>query len=444
VAGQTISHYRIVEKLGEGGMGVVYKAVDTKLERLVALKLLPAHLLGNEDIRRRFEPEAKSAAALDHPNVCHVHEIDDASGRTFISMSLIEGESLDKKIATGPLKLDEALSIAQQIAKGLEAAHKRGIIRRDIKTENIMVGEDGHVTIMDFGLAQLTEASRLTRTDETMGTVAYMSPEQTEGSGTDRRTDIWSLGVVLFEMVTGQQPFKGDYDKAVMYSILNEEPEPITALRTGVPMELELLVNKCLAKKAGDRYGSAQEIDTDLRPLAAITGSRVARSIASIPAASEAPSVRASGTPTLAWVIAGLSLCAAAAVSYLYITQTPPIPQWRTRPLTAYEGEELAPALSPDGEQVAFIWNEDGSSDYDVYVRLVDGGRPLRLTSTPEEELSVAWSPDSKTIAFTRSDGVYARPTLGGSERQIAPLRVTGSATGNGAGSGLDWSPDGR
>ena len=267
MTGRAISHYRILEKLGEGGMGVVYKAEDTKLDRPVALKFLPAHLLGNQEVRKRFEREAKAAAALSHPNVCRVYEIDEAEGKTFIAMELIEGESLDKKIERGPLKLEEALSIAQQVAKSLEAAHKRGIIHRDIKPENIMVGEDGHVTIMDFGLAQLTEASRLTKTDERLGTVAYMSPEQTEGSGTDHRSDIWSLGVVLYEMVTGQQPFKGDYDRAVMYSILNEQPEPITALRTGIPMELEVFVGKCLAKQAADRYESTSEIEKDLRRL---------------------------------------------------------------------------------------------------------------------------------------------------------------------------------
>ena len=272
--GETISHYKILEKLGEGGMGVVYKAEDTKLERPVALKFLPAHLLGSEDVRKRFEREAKSSATLSHPNVCRVYEIDEADGKAFLAMELIEGESLDKKIARGPLKLDEALSIAQQVARGLEAAHKRGVVHRDIKPENTMVDEDGHVTIMDFGLAQLTEASRLTKTDETLGTVAYMSPEQTEGSGTDHRTDVWALGVVLYEMVTGQQPFKGDYDKAVMYSILNEEPEPITALRTGVPMQLEDYVCKCLAKDPSRRYQNAPDLIVDLAALSEKTKSR--------------------------------------------------------------------------------------------------------------------------------------------------------------------------
>ena len=230
MVGSSISHYKILEKLGEGGMGVVYKAEDTKLGRPVALKFLPSHLLGDTEVRKRFEREAKASAALSHANVCTVHEIDEADGQTFIAMEFIEGESLDKRIEKGPLKLDEALDIAQQIAQGLDAAHEKGVVHRDIKPQNVMVDSKGHVTIMDFGLAQLTQASLLTRPDQTMGTTFYMSPEQTEGSGTDRRTDIWSLGVVLYEMVTGQRPFKGDYDKAVMYSILNEAPEPPTAL----------------------------------------------------------------------------------------------------------------------------------------------------------------------------------------------------------------------
>jgi serine/threonine protein kinase len=235
--GTTISHYRIVEKLGEGGMGVVYKAEDLKLERAVALKFVAAHLVSDEEIRKRFEREAKAAAALNHPNICIVHEIDAAEGRTFIAMAFIEGHGLDGKIAAGPLKLNEALDIAHQAAEGLQEAHSHNIVHRDIKPANIMItpkgGSRAQVTIMDFGLAQLTEHSKLTRLDETMGTVAYMSPEQTMGAEVDRRSDIWALGVVLYEMITGQRPFKGHYDKAVMYSITNEEPEPLTALRTG-------------------------------------------------------------------------------------------------------------------------------------------------------------------------------------------------------------------
>ena len=262
--GQTISHYRITEKLGEGGMGVVYKAEDTSLDRPVALKFLAPHLVSDEEIRKRFEREAKAAAALNHPNVCTVHEIAEVNGRTFIAMAFIEGEPLEKKIEAGPLKLKDAVDIAIQTAKGLQAAHGKKVVHRDIKPANLMIDDDGQVTIMDFGLALLTDRSKLTRLDETMGTVTYMSPEQTYGMELDHRTDIWSLGVVVYEMVTGQQPFKGHYDKAVMYSITNEHPEPITALRTGVPMELEWLVDKCLAKDTNERYQSAGELLVDL------------------------------------------------------------------------------------------------------------------------------------------------------------------------------------
>ena len=268
--GQTISHYKITEKLGEGGMGVVYKAEDTKLDRPVALKFLAAHLVSDEEVRKRFEREAKAAAALNHPNICTVHEIDEFEGKTFIAMAFLEGEGLDKKIEAGPLKLKDALDVAIQTAQGLQAAHEKGIVHRDIKPANLMVTGSGSkrlVTIMDFGLAQLADRSKLTRTDETMGTVTYMSPEQTYGVGLDHRSDIWSLGVVIYEMVVGEQPFKGHYDKAVMYSITNEEPEPITALRTGIPMELELLVHKCLAKDADRRYQSTADMVVDLETL---------------------------------------------------------------------------------------------------------------------------------------------------------------------------------
>ena len=257
---RTISHYKVTTELGRGGMGVVYKAEDTNLKRPVALKFLAAHLLGDEEVKARFRREAEAAAALNHPNVCHVYEISEVEGKTFIAMAFLEGEPLEKKIEAGPLKLKEALDFAIQTAKGLQAAHGKKIVHRDIKPANLMIGEDGHVTIMDFGLALLADRSKLTRLDETMGTVTYMSPEQTYGMELDHRTDVWSLGVVIYEMVTGQRPFKGHYDQAVTYSITSEEPEPMTGLRTGVPMELELLVNKCLAKEADRRYQSIADM----------------------------------------------------------------------------------------------------------------------------------------------------------------------------------------
>ena len=265
--GQTISHYRIIEKLGEGGMGVVYKAEDTKLKRTVALKFLTTQAVGSEEEKIRFIHEAQAAAALSHSNICTVYEIDESEGQSFIAMEYIEGQSLKEKIETGPLKLDEATDIAMQVSEGLQRAHEEGVVHRDIKSGNVMVTEGGQVKIMDFGLAKLTGQTKLTKTGTTVGTVAYMSPEQARGETIDHRTDIWSLGVVLYEMVTGQLPFKGEYEQAVVYSIMNEEPEPMTALRTGVPMELERITNKTLAKSPGERYQHGDEIEADLKIL---------------------------------------------------------------------------------------------------------------------------------------------------------------------------------
>ena len=265
--GQTISHYKITAKLGEGGMGVVYKAEDTKLERTVALKFLASHLLQDEEANKRFQREAKAAASVHHANVCPVYEIGEDDGQTFLAMAFIEGESLDKRIERGPLKILEALEIAQQIARGLEAAHEKGVIHRDIKPGNVIADQKGHVTVMDFGLALLTEGSKLTKFDTTLGTVAYMSPEQAEGAEVDQRSDIWALGCVLYEMVCGQRPFKGLYDQALVYEILNEEHEPMTGVRAGVPMELEVFVGKCLAKDREERYKDAGDLAVDLKSL---------------------------------------------------------------------------------------------------------------------------------------------------------------------------------
>ena len=263
--GQIISHYRITEKLGEGGMGVVYRAEDTKLRRPVALKFLTQQLLDSEEHRDRFLREAQAAAALDHPNICTVYEIDEAEGQTFLAMAFVEGQSLKEKIEARPLKLDQALDLAIQTARGLEAAHKKGIVHRDIKPANLMLTEEGQVKVMDFGLAQLADRSKLTKTATILGTPAYMSPEQARCLQADRRTDIWSLGVVIYEMVTGRLPFEGERQEAVLYAIANEEPEPITALRAGLPMELEWIVGKALAKEREERYQHVDEMLVDLR-----------------------------------------------------------------------------------------------------------------------------------------------------------------------------------
>ena len=268
MTGQTISHYEILEKRGEGGMGMVYKAIDKKLDRIVALKFLAPHLVSNDESRRRFIREAKAAAALQHPNICTVYEIDEVDGQTFIAMAYLDGQELSQEIESGPLKVERLLELTEQVARGLQEAHSKGVVHRDIKPANIMVTVQGQAVLMDFGLAQLAHGgSKLTKEGTSVGTSAYMSPEQTSGEKLDLRTDVWALGVVLYEMATGQAPFQGHYEQAILYSILHEAPEPITAVRTGVPPELERIVNKCLAKRAGERYQTVSDLLADLSAL---------------------------------------------------------------------------------------------------------------------------------------------------------------------------------
>jgi serine/threonine protein kinase/Tfp pilus assembly protein PilF len=267
VIGKTISHYKVLEKIGEGGMGEVYKAEDTKLKRTIALKFLPLELMRDQEGRDRFVKEAQAAAALDHPHICTVHEIDEAEGKTFIAMAYIDGQSLKEKIEAGPLEINEAVEVTLQIAEGLKEAHDKGITHRDIKPVNIMLTEKGQVKIMDFGLAKLEGGPDLTKTATILGTVAYMSPEQARGEKVDLRTDIWSLGCVLYEMLTGQRPFKSDQDQAAIYAILNESPQPLTNLRKELPQELVHTVNKCLEKDLDKRYQKASEIVVDLSSL---------------------------------------------------------------------------------------------------------------------------------------------------------------------------------
>ncbi len=266
--GQTISHYKILEKLGEGGMGVVYKAEDTKLGRFVALKFLPPHLGQSEEEKKRFIHEAKAASALDHNNICTIYEVSESEdGRLFIAMACYEGESLKEKIERGPLQIEEAIDVTIQIAEGLTKAHSQDIVHRDMKPANVIVTNDGVAKIVDFGLAKLAGRTMLTKEGTTLGTVAYMSPEQTQGTGVDHRADIWALGVVLYEMITGRSPFKGDYEQAVMYSIMNEEPEPMTGLRTGIPLDLERIIAKALSKVPDERYQHASELLVDLKKI---------------------------------------------------------------------------------------------------------------------------------------------------------------------------------
>jgi serine/threonine protein kinase/Tfp pilus assembly protein PilF len=273
--GKIISHYKIIEQLGQGGMGVVYKAEDTKLKRTVALKFLPPQLSSDLEAKERFIHEAQAASALDHPNICTIHEIGETDdGQSYIAMACYDGQSLKELMqpavgATGSvaqsIDIDQSIKIAIQIAQGLQKAHEKGIVHRDIKPANIMITDDGTAKILDFGLAKLAGQTRLTKTGSTVGTAAYMSPEQAKGDPVDQLTDIWSMGVVMYEMLTGKIPFSGDYEQAMVYSIINEEPLPVSVLNEDVSKELEEIVKKCLAKDSCDRYHTIYELLVDFK-----------------------------------------------------------------------------------------------------------------------------------------------------------------------------------
>jgi serine/threonine protein kinase len=287
--GKTILHYKIIEELGRGGMGVVYLGEDSKLERKVAIKFLPRQIAANKEDRQRFEIEAKAAAALNHPNIATIYAIEEIDDEMFIVMEYIEGQELKDVIANAgvvrakhsqqpisseqddvarnasPLPVDQIINIAVQIAEGLQAAHEKGIVHRDIKSSNIMVTEGGQVKIMDFGLAKVRGGTQVTRAGSTLGTAAYMSPEQARGEEVDFRSDIWSFGVVLYEMLTGRLPFGGEYEQAVIYSILNEEPQAVVEIRDDIPVELTQLLQKTLEKDPDHRYQNMNDLLQDLK-----------------------------------------------------------------------------------------------------------------------------------------------------------------------------------
>jgi serine/threonine protein kinase/Flp pilus assembly protein TadD len=283
--GEIISHYKVLERLGQGGMGIVYKAEDSRLKRIVALKFLPSDLSHNPEAGERFLREARAASALDHPNICTVYEVGQGEdGQLFISMAYYDGMNLKEKIAQGRLTVEEAVTIAMHVARGLAEAHAHGMLHRDIKPANIFVTKGDTVKILDFGLAKLTGDMALTRSGSTVGTVAYMSPEQTQGLDTDERTDLWALGVILYEMLAGTRPFKGEHEAAVMYEVLNSEPLPLTLVRPDVPQEISDLVSRLLVKDPARRIDSAEAvieaIDTAFAPKPAERADPEERSIA--------------------------------------------------------------------------------------------------------------------------------------------------------------------
>ena len=414
-------------------MGVVYKAQDTKLGRTVALKFLASHLLEDEEARARLIREAKAAASLDHQNICTVYEIDEVDGQTFLAMAFIEGQTVKDKIAERPLKLEEALDIAIQTAQGLQAAHEKGVVHRDIKGANLMVTPQGQVKVMDFGLAQLAEQSRLTKTATMLGTPAYMSPEQTQRLPTDRRTDIWSLGVVIYEMVTGRLPFEGERQQAVLYAIAQEDPEPITALRAGLPMELEWIVAKAMAKDAAERYQHVDEMIVDLgslrKKLESGTSTILKRQAASQTIVTEPLDV----APARTWVwpaVAALLAIVAVALAFLALRTESGTPPTRLS-ISLPPGQEItsSPAISGDGQIIAYT-AQSGTDEPRLYLRHLDSfeARPVAGSSGAEHPF---FSPDGKWVAFFAQGQLQKAEIAGGTPILLAEAAVPFGGTWN-------------
>ena len=425
--GKRIAHYEITEKLGEGGMGVVYKAEDTKLERTVALKFLSTHSLGGEDEIERFKREAKAAAALNHPNIAHIYAIDEEDGQIFIAMEYVEGQDLAGTIGKSPLPLEKAIDYAAQIAAGLQAAHEKGIVHRDIKSANVMVTDKGVVKIMDFGLAKLQGRSMMTQAGTTLGTIAYMSPEQTQGQKVDHRSDIWSLGVVLYEMVSGQLPFKGDYEQAVIYSILNEEPEPLTALRSGLPIALDGIIAKALAKDPAVRYQHVDELPADLKGLTGSGSSlsRVIRASVVIPPPDLKKTQKSSKLP---WAIAALFLMIAATFSTLYFLRT--FPARNTMRFVIPPEDEFvnysSMVISPDGRSL--VISSEFKGKILLWIRSLNNLETKPLAGTEGGKYPF-WSPDSRYIAFFAGGKLKKVAATGGPSQILcdAPNPLGGS-----------------
>lgn len=449
--GQTVSHYLILEKLGEGGMGVVYKAHDTKLDRDVALKFLPLHLSASEQEKARFIQEAKAAAALNHPNVCSVIDIAEHDRQMFIVMEFVDGQTIrDRK---GQVSFKQAIDIGIQIADGLAAAHEKGIVHRDIKPENIMIRKDGIAQIMDFGLAKLrasgSKITRLTKEGSTVGTAGYMSPEQVQGQDTDHRSDIFSYGVLLYELLTGQLPFRGVHETALAYEIVNVDAPPMSSIKPEIDPSLDAIVLECLEKDLNERAQSIKQIAVDLKKYKRESSrQRVSRVTAARPAFSSPQTLTqpfegsepSKSSSRLPWIVA-IGFFAISIVFGIMLFRTSPTEKYTMRSFIAspekanfyfYGNTAGPPALSPDGRKIAFV-AKDSSERRILYVRSLDALDAQPLAGT-EGAVHPFWSPDNQFIGFVSQGKLKKIDASGG-----PPIIICNSGDSRGGA----WSKDG-
>jgi serine/threonine protein kinase len=428
--GRTLDHYRIESKLGEGGMGVVYKARDTHLGRLVAIKILSSDRISHPARKERFIQEAKAASALNHPNIVTVHDIRSEGGVDFIVMECIEGRTLEELIGPKGLRLSEALRYAVPIADALAKAHAAGILHRDLKPSNIMVSDEGRAKILDFGLAKLLEPEetspeattltlrQLTEEGTVVGTAAYMSPEQAEGRKLDARSDIFSFGSVLYEMITGRRAFAGPSRAAILSKILRDDPKPPREIAASVPLELEKVVLRCLRKDPARRYQTMADLKVALEDVEEESAS-----------GQQPPA--APGRRLWVWAAALPILLAAGFFAWRAWDLPQRVEPLKALALTTFPGVESYPSFSPDGNHVAFTWNGPKQDNPNIYVQQIGSGNPLPLTTDPRDDYNPVWSPDGRWIAFLRqlspgTSELRLVPPLGGSERLVAEIRHRG------------------
>jgi eukaryotic-like serine/threonine-protein kinase len=424
--GQSLSRYTIESQLGEGGMGIVFKARDTQLGRTVAIKILPADKIADPDRKRRFIQEARAASALNHPHIVTIYDVGADGDTDFIVMEYLAGTTLDRLVPATGLPVKQALGYAAQIADALAKAHDAGIVHRDLKPSNVMI-EAGAVKILDFGIAKLIEAdaesapTRTVATEEgtTVGTPAYMSPEQAEGRPIDGRSDIFSLGSVLYEMATGRAAFDGQSRLSVLSKILNEEPTPPSQLRAAVPLELEKTILRCLRKDPARRFQTMADLKVALEDLVLESSVTAQRSV---------PARAGSFPRALALTALAAVLVATSYFTVQWWRGSPASEPMRATPLTSLAGVVRSPTLSPDGNHVVFTWTGAKQDNPDLYVQQIGAGSHVRLTHDPGNDHSPSWSPDGRAIAFLRRDPqgtnqLWMIPPLGGPERKLADIR---------------------